>query len=467
MSKYSDLDAHSRNCPSCIRVRDGEHGSGVGRGGKKHSLPCRKLAESITKIRRSTSSLSYADIVYRKEESFEGSTYLTPTQRKNNEIKKLRAELNKAYDIIKTKDEEIISLRKELVKFKGGLSPDYFEATSIPDSGNCEDPDSEHEPETSSVLRNIDFELMETTLREEEESRQQLSAENQDLKFQQENINQQIQELKSSHEDELLALQERFESERERLKGTHNERLEEVLTGLADTTLRCTRLQESIEKKQIKLDEQCEHLETLSSKLLTLHGEVQAKENLCIDKERQIKSLNLEIQRLSKDLESSEKMCERLKLEISQLKLELQCSQAPSIPGLDTNTIIQKLKEELAYSQGIIESQESDIKKIRSEEGGIKYLNPNHVSVQTENRTKVDNINQVDFWIDLSEDRPGEDESKENSILVTYQFLRRSIYYYLTDKDNKDYHLKSIERLLQFTEGEKEVIDRQKPLRKY
>ena len=176
MSKYSDLDAHSRNCPSCIRVRDGGEPAGGG-GGKKHSLPCRKLTESTARIRRSTSSLSYADIGYRKEESFEGSTYLTPTQRKNNELKKLRSELSKAYDIIKTKDEEIICLRKELVKFKGGLSPDYCEATSIPDSGNCEDPDSEHEPETSSVLRNIDFELMETTLREEEETRQQLSSE--------------------------------------------------------------------------------------------------------------------------------------------------------------------------------------------------------------------------------------------------------------------------------------------------
>jgi hypothetical protein len=41
----------------------------------------------------------------------EGSTYLTPTQRKNNEIKRLRAELNKAQETIHARDREIRLLR--------------------------------------------------------------------------------------------------------------------------------------------------------------------------------------------------------------------------------------------------------------------------------------------------------------------------------------------------------------------
>ena len=47
-----------------------------------------------------------------EEESLaEGSTYLTPTQRKNNEIKRLRGELNKAQEVIQARDREIRILR--------------------------------------------------------------------------------------------------------------------------------------------------------------------------------------------------------------------------------------------------------------------------------------------------------------------------------------------------------------------
>ena len=46
----------------------------------------------------------------------------------------------------------------------------------------------------------------------------------------------------------------------------------------------------------------------------------------------------------------------------------------------------------------------------------------------------------------------------DNKIHFTYQFLRRSIYYYITDKDNRDYHLKSIQRLLEFSDEELSTI---------
>jgi hypothetical protein len=46
-----------------------------------------------------------------EESQAEGSTYLTPTQRKNNEIKRLRIELNKAQEDIQARDREIRILR--------------------------------------------------------------------------------------------------------------------------------------------------------------------------------------------------------------------------------------------------------------------------------------------------------------------------------------------------------------------
>ena len=202
MSNYSQLDAHSRNCGSCLRQRNG----GVGPGAedwnkKKSSLPCtvtRRISDisSLNKMRRSASSLSYSDFGSGGDHdpTSDPSTYLTPTQRKNNEIKRLKYELNKAHEQIHDKNSEITSLRSELCKLKEVLSPDHGESGSIPDSGNCEDhcEDSENETNTRSAMLGIDFELMESTLQEEEESRQQLQAEVEKLQEQQQHFNRNL-----------------------------------------------------------------------------------------------------------------------------------------------------------------------------------------------------------------------------------------------------------------------------------
>ena len=453
MSKYSSLDAHSRNCPSCIRQRDGETGGTW----KKHSLPCRKLAESSgVKIKRSSSSLSSADIGDRKEESFDGSTYMTPTQRKNNEIKRLKAELNKANDIIQAKDKEIISLRNELVKHKGGLSPDNCEASSIPDSGNCDDVDSEQEPETRTALQNIDFELMESTLREEEETRLQLSTENRDLRTEQEQLELQLQELRAGHEDEVQHLQESRREQIEQINQAHNQRLEEILAELADSALRYSRQQDLIETKQSKIDKLSEHMEGLNSQIHKLQSDT------------------VRMSRLNSELE----------IDINRLKLKKENSSSPVLSNTTNNDLaVEKLEAKLEYSNTIISSLQSQISKQQqqqqhqhgqAEQAEAKYLKTSSVTdaaVQTSVPLCVDKVNQVDPW---EEEFPGLDPStaaaaaqKDNDVKMTYQFLKRSIYYYLTDKDNKEYHLKCMERLLQFSEGEKQIIDQHKPLKKY
>merc|ERR1712130_1051707 len=43
----------------------------------------------------------------------------------------------------------------------------------------------------------------------------------------------------------------------------------------------------------------------------------------------------------------------------------------------------------------------------------------------------------------------------DEKVHFTFQFLRRSIYYFLTDKENSGYHLRCMERLLEFTDGER------------
>lgn len=43
---------------------------------------------------------------------------------------------------------------------------------------------------------------------------------------------------------------------------------------------------------------------------------------------------------------------------------------------------------------------------------------------------------------------------------VTLQFLKSAIYYFLTDKENSQGHLKAIESILEFTEQEKSNISK-------
>lgn len=43
---------------------------------------------------------------------------------------------------------------------------------------------------------------------------------------------------------------------------------------------------------------------------------------------------------------------------------------------------------------------------------------------------------------------------------VTLQFLKSAIYYFLTDKENTQGHLKAIESILGFSDVEKQAIDR-------
>ena len=186
---------------------------------KKTSLPCekRKFSGSRTSlVRRSNSSLSYSDVgILKKEDSFDGSTYLTPTQRKNQEIKRIRLELAKANELLQTRDKELVLLRREVsaLKESGQMNDSWTAETgSVTDSGNCEescstswDPDQdvdESPPGNGHKLENIDFELMETALKEEEETRHKLEAGNEELRDQLIDARRELAFTKDQYEEE-------------------------------------------------------------------------------------------------------------------------------------------------------------------------------------------------------------------------------------------------------------------------
>jgi len=440
MSKYSALDAHSRNCPSCIRQREldipVDHGGHSGKEKKKTSLPCekRKISGSRTSlVRRSNSSLSFSSEVgvLKKEDSFDSSTYLTPTQRKNQEIKRLRLELTKANELLQARDKENAALRREVCALKesGQMNDSWTAETgSITDSGNCEescstswDPDQEVDgcpDQTGHKLENIDFELMETALKEEEETRHKLEAGNEELKDELIDVRRELAFTKDQLEDETSELKKIHEDELLELKKENSEKIEELVNELAESSLRCARQQDTIEQKQNRLDDILRELTI-------------CKENLTKAEEK-IKEQEENLAKAKTDIDEQPKYLNLVTNKASNISVQSQTDpKDKSDEGCQTD---EKDNPTLPC-----EATDADHKEnIEGAEGIVMYP------------------------------KNKEENTCDNKIHYTYQFLKRSIYYFITDKENSAYHLKSIERLLEFNDLERCAISKSKTaIKKY
>eukprot|EP00092_Neocalanus_flemingeri_P005608 GFUD01006040.1.p1 GENE.GFUD01006040.1~~GFUD01006040.1.p1 ORF type:complete len:437 (+),score=93.08 GFUD01006040.1:239-1549(+) len=432
MSKYSALDAHSRNCASCIRQREldipVDHG-GHSQEKKKTSLPSelRKISGARTSlVRRSNSSLSYSDVGgVKKEDTFEGSTYLTPTQRKNQEMKRMRLELAKANELLQTKDKEITLLRREVsaLKESGQMNDSWTaESGSITDSGNCEeicstwDADQEVDgstPGSGNKLENIDFELMETALKEEEETRHKLEAGNEDLRDQLMDARRELAFMKDQCEEEIGEMKKTHEDEIFELKKVNSHKIEELVNELAESSLRCARQQDAIEQKQNRLDNILRELAIYKDNL------TKAEEKL-LTQEGNLAKVNTDI----------ETKPEYLSLVTNNAgSIAVQHSYSQTEPKDQKNTDCQT---EFTVELAIPPDQRND------------------------------NLPEVE--VDLGYPKSKEESTCDNKIHYTYQFLKRSIFYFITDKENSAYHLKSIERLLEFSDTERSVINKSKPI---
>merc|ERR1711874_108348 len=107
-------------------------------------------------------------------------------------------------------------------------------------------------------MDNIDFELMETTLREEEESRHHLEAENKDLKMRIEEAERQLVREREQRREEVEEVKKRNEELEEEIRNRqleNSQKMEELLKEFSDSSLRCARQQELVEKKQERVEE--------------------------------------------------------------------------------------------------------------------------------------------------------------------------------------------------------------------
>ena len=504
MADYAALDAHSRNCADCRRQRE-EGGSrrtsssGAG-GGAAHShhgkqslqeqrRSCHGELPSRPLVRRSNSSLSCSsEGNSRREEVGDPANYLTPTQRRNQEVKRLRSELGRAGHRLEERDKEVARLRRELMALREGAVQDN-------DSGNCEEEEVEGE--------RVEFEFVETALREEEENRQRLEEENKELRLELQRVKEQLEESERRREEEVRKVKK--EQEEEELEGRRerSQREAELVRELGESSLRCARQQETIEKATKKEEETKKEreeneveMQMLREKIVKLQIDRNAESDRC-DTEG-VKDKDSEVKRLREEVT-------KLEDEKSSLRVEAKKKEETRLQEIDVlGREVRRLQEEVVRLKAEgdqkkeEETKEKDIvgakgdqrteqtkdflahhSKSTSTDGVIKYLRGGALNEtkETSSQTASSELNPLNSCQEIpSEEVDGRRSSKgsegrledvsladevrtDEKVHFTFQFLRRSIFYFLTDKENSGYHLRCMERLLEFTEGERRAIE--------
>ncbi len=259
-------------------------------------------------------------------------------------------------------------------------------------------------------------------------------------------FNRELDEQRHQHEEELQVLQEEYNQQLESINKTKNEKLEEVLKELSESTLRCSRQQSIIENHQDMISQQATQIEELKSANITLKAELD-------------KNVAALVNHAGHDGDNNKDSGE-----ITQLRDEIISLQKHLVSSKDTVALLQAKLAESSLLTTQLQQQQQLVSQPENEKI--------EMSTQTWRTPGIDNISQVNIE-ELLADSPlhpassGDQGPSTETILLTYQFLRRSVYYFLTDVTNRPYHLKSIERLLQFTEGEKQIIDRHKVPQRY
>ena len=497
MADYAALDAHSRNCADCRRQR--EEGGSRSRPGTAHGKQslqeqrrsCHGELPSRPLVRRSNSTLSCSSEGNARRDEGDPASYLTPTQRRNQEVKRLRTELGRAGQRLEERDKEVARLRRELMALREGAVPDNDSGT------NCEEEDGEGE--------RVEFEFVESALREEEETRQRLEEENRELQLELQRVKEQLEESERRREEEVKKV--RREQEEGELEGRRerSQREAELVRELGESSLRCARQQEVIEKATKKEEEGKKEREGKEVEMQKLREKIV---KLQIDHNSESERIDVEA---TKDNESE---LQKLQDEVAKLQNErsmlvTEGRKQEEVRIQEVNKLgeeVKRLKEEVLRLKAGSDKKKDEDKKIKQEDqDGVrgdqrteqtKYFLANHSkSTSTEESTYLrgerrsetkENSSQtastelkafnscqektLEEGVDGRRSSKGSEGKLEDVSLAdevrtdekvhfTYQFLRRSIFYFLTDKENSGYHLRCMERLLEFTEGERAAIE--------
>ena len=249
-------------------------------------------------------------------------------------------------------------------------------------------------------MENFEFELMESALKEEEEYRHQLESDNQELSSKVTQLQQEVLVINEARDKEIQTLRKCHDEDVMQAKKESSQKVEELIIELAESSMRCARQQDAIEQKQLRIDELLQevghHKQTISS----------------LTEQREATD--------TKEQEPTQYLIATQRATISS-QTELHSSQLHAA----TQTHSAEPPEPVEAGDGELED-------------------------------RLDSMESVEAVLENRPDSKAE-STCANNIHYTYQFLRRSVYYYITDKENRAYHLRSIQRLLEFSDAELSV----------
>ncbi|XP_016973293.1 protein Hook homolog 1 isoform X4 [Drosophila rhopaloa] len=409
-----------------------------------------------------------------------GADYLTPTQRAQRQIRRLKELLCIARQDLEQKDTEILRLTREVVElrlFKASLSsPEERSASS--DAVTVREAELKTSQDVSPIVDMVDEgnakgsprhlcrqQQTINSLQHQQLQAMQMSAEMQssyadsghfedltmssvhskdsqtqseacgtatpdgepdaacgsgDAASNLENYELQRQELIRMYEHRIEELIRSQDSATSDLKRSHNDKVEALLQKLAECNTRYSDMVPDYEQAKQRIRELEKQLEDLQRKLIE-HEEKQNKMYLHMYQQGQEAE---RISRADQALDLAQRQPES-KVSINELLHQLQSTQ----DELENIRASECRMRECGSNNALLTAKEAISLWVL---GARKTIYRRLLEAQ-KNRTHVDPE-------------------------VTLQFLKSAIFYFLTDKENSQGHLQAIESILEFTDAEKQKI---------
>ncbi|XP_076249891.1 protein quick-to-court-like isoform X6 [Rhynchophorus ferrugineus] len=384
--------------------------------------------ESITSIGSSVASCEHASVARNgttfsgrsmkyvfhcsQNAGISGEDYLTPTQRAHRQVKKLKYLLHQAKKDLEQKDSDILKLTKEVVElrlYKAALSSPEDKSNSSDAVTVRENPSEETTPDGDVV--DIHSHLVPTELNSSFADSGHFDDGTNSSIHSNDDFTRSPYKTKTETSDKACSVHiVDKNSEQSKLIMEYEKRIQELIRAHEEETYHLK------QKHNDKVEELLQRITEINARYWELVPELDsAKEK--------IKELESQLEEASRKLEEQEKHAKKTYLDTS--------SPSPSVVKEPENAVME-----------------------------IARQHPNRVSVPEllnelqVTKNELENIKAM--YRQLMEAKSKNKIDPE----ITLQFLRSAIYYFLTDKENNQGHLKAIQSILGFTPNEIANIDK-------
>ncbi|XP_011560260.3 protein quick-to-court isoform X2 [Plutella xylostella] len=383
-----------------------------------------------------------------------GDEYLTPTQRAQRQIRRLKHLLSHAKKDLDKKDSEIFHLTKEVVElrlYKASIcSPDDKSNSSeiVTIRENAED-GTEQESPKHAVACHSSFDVTDSPLFKDQTPTRCRNSEMQgsftDSGHYDDLTNSSLHSKESitmhthdascmtetnEHEEDRRKLIEYYEKkiedmvrahvgETQELKKAHNDKVEGLLSKLGEASARYGELLPSHEAARARVAALERELDALATQLQQDEARQRAAYLHMYNKGVEASKYEPD-----KELESPDRSCSSPRVSVEELLEQLQITQTELENVRDAEYTTERSAKSLLSAKEAVSLWVL---------GARKAMYRRIVESQKGNKASVDPE-------------------------VTLQFLKSAIYYFLTDTENHQGHLNAIENILGFTEAEKEKI---------